>query len=275
MDWIYLSPHLDDVALSCGGLVWQQAESRTQREMQLGVEASAGGDGPAVAIWTICAGDPPKNAHSPFAESLHVRWATGPDAVAARRAEDFTSCERLGAVARHFAIPDAIYRLSPAGGSPLYTSDEALFGELSLEEHGLVDSLRGELEEALPPRAELVCPLGIGGHVDHRLVRAAAESLSRSLWYYADYPYAVRPVIYGSTNRGGRASDKQEIGEIESGSARRSFIFPISEPGLVAWVEAVAAHASQVGSFWTDLVEMEADIRSYCQEKGGVQLWRV
>jgi LmbE family N-acetylglucosaminyl deacetylase len=175
MDWIYLSPHLDDVALSCGGLVWEQGQR-----------------GKAIAIWTICAGDPPGDAHSPFAESLHARWAAGPQAVVNRRSEDIVSCRRLGSIPRHFSIPDAIYRRSPSGGAPLYASDEALFGELNPEEDGLVAALRGKLQQALPPQVQLVCPFGIGGHVDHRLVRAAAESLNRRLWYYADYPYVVR-----------------------------------------------------------------------------------
>jgi len=42
MHWIYLSPHLDDAVLSCGGIIWQQVQSGHQ-----------------VEIWTICAADPP------------------------------------------------------------------------------------------------------------------------------------------------------------------------------------------------------------------------
>ena len=96
MSIIYLSPHLDDVALSCGGLIWEQTQS-----------------GDSVEIWTICAGDPPQDRLSPFAEELHQRWRVGHNAVDIRREEDIHSCRLLGAKYRHFEVPDAIYRIHP------------------------------------------------------------------------------------------------------------------------------------------------------------------
>ena len=64
-------------------------------------------------------------------------------------------------------------------------------GPLNPAEAGLVKALGAELAQALPGDAELVCPLAIGGHVDHRLTRLAAESTGRRLWYYVDYPYIL------------------------------------------------------------------------------------
>ena len=79
MHWIYLSPHFDDIALSCGGLVWHQVQA-----------------GDVVEIWTVCAAAPdPSQPFSPFAQSLHARWGTGPASVAARRAEDIASCQQV------------------------------------------------------------------------------------------------------------------------------------------------------------------------------------
>jgi len=69
MNWIYLSPHLDDVALSVGGLLWEQSQAGEQ-----------------VAVWTICAGDPPPGDFAAFAQTLHARWGIGIEAAAARRA---------------------------------------------------------------------------------------------------------------------------------------------------------------------------------------------
>lgn len=98
MHWIYLSPHLDDVALSCGGLVWEQSQAGEQ-----------------VEVWTVCAGDPPPGPLSPFAEELHRRWKTGPEAAQPRREEDKRSLEFLGASPRHFPLPDCIYRRAADG----------------------------------------------------------------------------------------------------------------------------------------------------------------
>ncbi|MRR32548.1 PIG-L family deacetylase, partial [bacterium] len=102
MQWIYLSPHLDDAVLSCGGMIAEQA---------------SGGD--SIQIWTICAGAPPAGRLSPFARKLHQRWGTGRDAIKVRRLEDRAACQRLGAVSRHFPIPDCIYRQDPITGRPL------------------------------------------------------------------------------------------------------------------------------------------------------------
>ncbi len=105
---------------------------------------------------------------------------------------------------------------------------------------------------------KLVCPLTLGGHVDHRLVRAALESLGQSLWYYADYPYVL--------DHAGELTHLQGLGW-------ETVVFPISERGLKAWEQAVAAHASQISTFWPGLDSMKAALRDYLQQVG-ITLWR-
>ncbi len=240
MEWIYLSPHFDDVAFSCGGLAWEQVES-----------------GDKVSNWTICAGEPPPGPISAYAQSLHERWETGKDAVAVRRAEDLVSNQRMGAYSRNFSIPDAIYRRSPLDGSPLYTSDAELFTELRQEESQLLDALRDELNRALPQDCELVCPLALGGHVDHRLVRAAMEGLDRRMWYYADYPYTVDP--------------EQDLSENDQGLLNH--LFPVSERGLAMWQQIITSHSSQISTFWSNTVQMRDAIHSYWKPSKGARLW--
>jgi len=250
MEWIYFSPHLDDVTLSCGGLVWEQ------RRLGLPVQ-----------IWTICAGDPPPGPLSPFAESLHERWQTGEDAVALRRLEDITACVILGAAYRHLQVPDCIYRLGSVSRLALYTSDTAIFGQVDPEEDALVDQLSADLLEILPDQAVLVCPLTIGGHVDHRLTRTVIEKVIQSrhkngweLWYYADYPY-VR-------------DEFQTLANLQQSLAWKLHTYPVTEDGLHAWQRAATAYTSQISTFWQDLDNMRADLWSYAQQAGGVRLWQ-
>lgn len=241
MTWIYLSPHFDDVALSCGGLVWQQAQA-----------------GQLVNVWTICAGEPSGEGFSPVAEFLHQRWNTGERAVAIRRAEDLASCAQMGAAARHFPIPDCIYRRGEAGQF-LYPSFEAILDPLCGPEAPLIEQLCQMLAQELPAEAEVVCPLALGGHVDHRLTRAAAERLGRPLWYYADYPYVL---------------DEFERLEQLVAQGWKAVDLPLSEEALGVWQKAIAAHASQISTFWDDLVEMEAAVKAYYERYGSVRLWR-
>lgn len=256
MEWIYLSPHFDDAALSCGGLIWEQGQA-----------------GEEVSIWTICAGQIPPGPLSPFAMQLHKRWEAsleinpefegeaGSRLVDLRRAEDLESCRLLSASYRHFDLPDCIYRFSeenPGRRAFLYDSREAIFGLLHPSETSLVDKLAGELERNIGEAAQLVCPIGLGKHVDHQLTRMAAERLDRRLWYYADFPYT-------------RTEANQLRRLAESGWTPSSY--PVSPAGLAAWQESIAAHHSQISTFWANTVEMGNDVQRYAQNNGGARLW--
>jgi LmbE family N-acetylglucosaminyl deacetylase len=249
--WIYLSPHLDDIAYSCGGLLWEQAQA-----------------GQMVHVWTICAGDPPPGPLSPFAQSLQDRWELGGASSQRRREEDLRSCAILGAIPRHFSISDCVYRRTPEAGDYLYSSEESLFGLLHPADSDLVAQLAGILDEEISsqPASEvnLVCPLALGGHVDHRLTRAAVERVELGgpvgkVWYYADFPYVL--------------DDSALLVQLAKGGWDWQ-VFPISPLGLQAWQRSMAAHTSQVSTFWSGVPEMEASIRNYCEETGGVRLWR-
>ena len=241
MQWIFLSSHLDDAALSCGGLIAERTRM-----------------GDPVEIWTICAGDPPPGPLPTFAQSLHKRWGTSRDAAVARRLEDQQSCQRLGAAARHFAIPDCIYRRVPPAGDPLISTNDDLFQPFPDSQHSLVDSLRDQLANALPLKSLVVSPLALGNHIDHQLVRRAAERLGRPLLYYADYPYTVQA-----------SSDLEQ--SIHPGW--QTYTQAISPDGLRAWQAAVAAHRSQISTFWDSVSEMEAAVQSYYEAGGGCKLW--
>jgi LmbE family N-acetylglucosaminyl deacetylase len=243
MTWIYLSPHFDDVALSCGGLAWEQSQA-----------------GERVESWTVCAGDVPPGPLSVFAELLHSRWETRQNAPAQRRAEDLAACRAMGAAARHFDLPDAIYRRGQDNATHLYASEEGIFGALHPDEAGLVSRLAADLQTCLPAETHIVCPITLGGHVDHQLTRAAAEKLGQPLWYYADYPYVLTQ------------TDRLEA---LHQSGWQSVDFPVSEAGLEAWIASVAAYTSQVSTFWPDAVHMRASMRDFWQSSGsGVRLWK-
>ena len=231
------------MALSCGGSIWEQAQR-----------------GVAVSVWTICAGEPPEGPLSPFAEKLHERWQTGRGAVTQRRGEDLASCAAMEATPGHFHIPDCIYRRSELDGVALYTSESAIMGPVHPQEAPLVEQLCRELDRRLPKDAEIIAPLALGGHVDHRLTRQAAQGLGRPLWYYADVPYVLS-----------RAEELKKL--VESGW--KATIYPVTEAGLAAWQAAVAAHASQISTFWPDLDSMEAAISAYRRKNQGVRLWQV
>ncbi len=241
--WIYLSPHFDDVALSCGGLVWEQTKS-----------------GEEISIWTVCASAPPDGDFSPFAQELHARWEVSQNAPAQRRIEDINSCHRLEASYRHFSIPDCIYRRHPQTGEFMYASNAALNGPLHPGDRQVVHTLQQALKQSLQPDIVLVCPLGLGAHVDHQLTRLAAEGLGYTLWYYADFPYLLR--------------HKALVEQMEQ-EGWASQLFLISQEGLVAWQDSISAHGSQISTFWASDLAMRQAVTDYLNWYDGIRLWRM
>jgi LmbE family N-acetylglucosaminyl deacetylase len=241
MHWVYLSPHFDDAVLSCGGMIWEQVRS-----------------GDVVEIWTVCAASAPPEGDLPeFARLLHAALKAPEREVSRRRGDDRAACAQVGAVPRYGRLADCIYRRLPSG-APLIVQNDDLWLPVHPGEAGLVGKLARWMRRSLPREANLVCPLTLGNHTDHRLVRSAAESLKRELYYYADFPYSAQ----GSW---------AEPGLAEEGLYRKE----VSPEGLRAWQEGIAAYGSQAERLFGSLGEMRVRVEEYWKNGGGSVLWKV
>src|SRR4030042_1789814 len=170
---VFLSPHLDDAVLSCGGLIARQVATND-----------------VVTVLTVSAGEPGRLPLSALAQSRHARWA----------------------------------------------------------------QLAAWLAEGCPPDAEVYCPLGLGGHVDHRLTRAAAEQTGRPLWYYRDFPYAAR---------GGQLPNGWTLPGQET-------IVSLSPEEVQTWGDAITEYRSQLSTFWADPYAQFEELRAFHDGNGGV-----
>jgi LmbE family N-acetylglucosaminyl deacetylase len=244
MRWIYLSPHYDDAIFSCGGLIWEQVRA-----------------GETVEIWTIFSGNPPPGPLSAYALEHHERWGVADSLIALRRTEDQVACAAVGAAARYYDLLDCIYRRLP-NGEALIKGRSDLFGPVHPDEAALISFITKLLDENLHAADRLVCPLTVGGHVDHRVVRSAVEALPQRSWFYADYPYTVM----------------EEFGfQLELWVPDSSFRLrhPLSENGIAAWQAGIASYASQISTFWKSTAEMQVDIERYAQTGLGNTLWQL
>lgn len=177
---VFLAPHYDDVALSCGGTVAALADA-----------------GARPLVVTVFGGEPGGAALTDFARWQHERWGTaeGADTLATRRAEDREAAAILGAETRWLPHFDAIYR------GDRYLSDDALFGPLAEDEVPLAERIAADIL-ALPPVADaaalaLYVPLALGNHVDHQLAYAAGRLIAARVEHarvlaYEDFPYAAQ-----------------------------------------------------------------------------------
>jgi LmbE family N-acetylglucosaminyl deacetylase len=244
LDLIVLSPHLDDGALSCGGRIAATAER-----------------GGRALLVTVFAGDEAPEPASPLATRLREVWNLPPGGVVeARRAEDREAARRLGASVAHWNLPEALYRLDATGARPLYGTVEALYGDPDAADLARLDELASRIA-ALPPAALLLAPLGVGGHVDHRLVRTAAERSGRDLAFYEEFPYsewkwfAVR-----------RALERPREWASES--------LPLSATLADVKRDAILAYRSQVGALFRTEGRLGKQLRRHARRAGGERIWR-
>ena len=240
---IYLSPHLDDAILSCGGHIYNQTQA-----------------GYAILIVTITAGIPDSTTLSTYAQDMHHGWDLATQTVTQRQQEDINACHLLGADYQHWPYLDCIYRQHPQTGQTLYNSDSDIFGSLHPTEFPLVTQLTTHIKQ-LPPHHQLCIPLSIGNHVDHQLTRLAAEAayLPHTLHYYEDYPYAQAPNALTPLNLAPPAWQSQTY-----------FLTPTA---LTAKTNAIAAYTSQIPTLFGNQTQMRSQLQTYTHQIGGERTW--
>jgi LmbE family N-acetylglucosaminyl deacetylase len=238
MRYIYLSPHLDDAALSAGGLIHDLTRT-----------------GNTVEIWNIFCGFPPEGELSSLAQKLHLEWGTttAEETIRMRRAEDEKAASIMGAKTIFLDFLDCIYRRGPEGNW--------LYEDVFVPPHEADADLPARVAEAVSVRLTrddvLVCQLSVGSHVDHVLARQAAELLARPLLYAVDIPYLFKY--------------PDELASKSTGMKEK--LYRVSKTGLESWQDASMAYVSQLST----LIEPEQNLRdmlqSYWAERDGIRLW--
>ena len=187
---IVLSPHLDDAALSCGAVMIYAAARTPVTVITLFTDA-----GPAPH--TLSARQYLKQVGEHRANVLYQR----------RRAEDRAALEPLGVTCIHAGFPEALFRRRPlsrrrapwarllpelAHTYPVYRR-HVTAGRLATADTGTlrdVSDLVARMTSSGP--SVVLAPMAVGGHVDHVLVRTAAEQSGAPVVYYSDFPYNQR-----------------------------------------------------------------------------------
>ncbi|WP_018331989.1 PIG-L deacetylase family protein [Actinomycetospora chiangmaiensis] len=181
-----LSPHLDDVVLSCGSLIGELAD---RCEVSVVSAFSSGGAAPHTrAARRILASAGYRDAHAYYRD---------------RRTEDERAVRHLGAQPNHLGFADAPFRrrVVPRGLGraaaclpelvhryPTVRFDIAR-GRLCAGDRDVRVALASALEPHVENADIVFLPLAIGGHPDHRLVRDLGLNLAAPVVYYSDFPY--------------------------------------------------------------------------------------
>jgi LmbE family N-acetylglucosaminyl deacetylase len=187
---VVLSPHLDDAALSCGAMMMYAAGRTSVTVLTLFTEA---GQPPH----TLSARQYLRQVGAKSAQTLYRD----------RRAEDLVALEALGITCVHAGLTEALFRRRPQRRrwAPLTrllpeTAHIYPFYRWHITSGRIADSDIGTLHDvcdivthtASDGPSVVLAPLGVGAHVDHVLVRSAAERAEAQVVFYSDFPYNQR-----------------------------------------------------------------------------------
>jgi LmbE family N-acetylglucosaminyl deacetylase len=188
---IVLAPHLDDAALSCGALM-MHAVRHTQ--VTVATLFTEGGEAP----YTLSARRYLRQVGAQSAQALYRQ----------RRAEDRAALEPIGIRCVHAGLTEALFRRRhrrpersslPARLLPELAHMYPVYrvcitaGRIVAADAGTLNDVSDIVRRLAGAGPSVVlAPLGIGGHVDHVVVRTAAECSGARVVYYSDFPYNQR-----------------------------------------------------------------------------------
>lgn len=226
---VFLSPHFDDAVYSCGGTIHHLGQQNER-----------------VHVVTVMAGDVPQPPpDSPIVRDLHARWEAGSNPIATRQREDKDALAQLGAHPAYLPIPDCVYRTH--AGQALYPDEASLWGAIHPHDNATAMLHTLSTFEALgiyERVSTLYVPLGVGEHVDHRIVRAWGIQLAQAhpstrLRFYTDYPYL---------------REEARIAQALQSVAwtLESVWQALTLDNMACKVSAITAYRSQLSTFWQD-----------------------
>ena len=277
--YLFISPHLDDAVLSCGGLIYRLIKAQCK----------------VVVVTAFTADAPSDLALSRLARRNHAAWGLRETPFAIRCLEDIQALGELGAEHTHLGFLDAIYR-TDSSQQLLYT--KSVFSEPCPFDHenlakALSNSLRSVLISYKGKNPYIFCPLTIGGHVDHIIVRRVIQSVcvGMPIVYYEDFPYASKRGVMRKWMNTNAKDDKlipvvvplitQETDARIASTAKYSSQLPVlflSPLGRIReivsshlWSKTIphSAQTLKAGRVW-----MESSVRSYLAQVGGERYWR-
>lgn len=242
IDWgdfervVILSPHLDDAALSCGGVLHCLQERVS------------------TLVVSICCGTPRVLGADGSSKLPQRRGHASPRL---RRREDIVAMHSVNADFVHLSFADGIYRRSPLTGKLIYRNARERWVSPRIEDMAHIEELYLVLRRLCLDLGSilLVSPIGIGHHVDHQITAQVAVRLAAagaSLLFYEDFPYVADARI----GRGDQDDPRAALARLQLTPAKH-FVVPVDVEGKMALLRH---YATQVPALFGDDDGMRARI---------------
>jgi len=188
---VFISPHLDDVALSCAALI-QQLSGKTPITI--------------VNVFTAADTQPYTFSARKFL-SQSGKFFDALQVFEERVREDQKVLNQFKVTVVNLGLVDALFRKRSARSSlgrfiPEINHLYPTYRWHILNSINPHDSALQQLESALQrwnnSRTVVFAPYGIGNHVDHQLARQVCQQVFSEVVLYSDFPYNIRTQSYGT-----------------------------------------------------------------------------
>lgn len=197
---IFVSPHLDDAVLSAGGLMCFLAGKT--KVIVINVFTEASDERQTLSARAFMKG---KGYNKPS------------DLFAERQAEDKRALQTLNLSPINLGFPDVLWRkktgfVPQTLGAilpelqhvyPTYRFHIAK-GKIAKKDASTIQEVTQKLQDIINKQKNplVFCPLGVGNHVDHCIVRNVCTENFSDIVYWSDFPYNSRESFYGSAPQG-------------------------------------------------------------------------
>lgn len=213
---LFFSPHLDDVAISCGELLAAMSEKNIKTE-----------------VITFFSGINFTKELGKDAISYHDLCDLGSFPIIYRKMEDERAMKILKTDYIQLDFLECLYRKSCCG-EYIY---ETIYDEVNYQlDENIIDQMNYFIDSYVDLEKDiLVFPLGIGGHIDHKILNNIGRELclkGGEVYFYRDVPYLKEELL-----------DEYfiELDEI---------LIPISYRNLYSKIAATFCYNSQIDLLW-------------------------
>ena len=183
---LFLSPHLDDAVLSCGGFL----SSLAQKGHKINI----------VNIFTEASLGKVPEAAKTYLQECSCQYLDSRSFFEMRRKEDLEALSSLAIKPENLGFIDASWRKDKEGKSLYKEAVDVFTGLINQKDESLIKTIKNIIEKKYLPESNkknttLFVPLGVGGHVDHLITKIIGESLEISqVIYWEDVPYNNKSV---------------------------------------------------------------------------------
>ena len=192
---LFLSPHFDDVVLSCSTVLSQLIGKTDVSVVNIFTQAHEG-------KYTLSArkflkgSKETNNAKHLFQQ----RSDEDKQALSFIKVNEVVNLNLTDALFRKKKQSTFLGKILPEFDHVYPTYKLHITGNVSSDDPA-IQELKTKLEPFVKPQTIVFAPYGIGNHVDHQIVRTVAEELFEQVILYSDFPYNSRLNDYGNTDK--------------------------------------------------------------------------